>query len=98
MKPIRDPFIMQKLFQTQSAPMPSNRRQISALIATLGTASLTTIATLFWLYIVQPDLASSNSRVHPTSIPWLQNQEDCEKTARTWQNGTCLDSEHSPDF
>ncbi|WP_071518511.1 hypothetical protein [Geitlerinema sp. PCC 9228] len=40
------------------------------------------------------------SHPHPTSIPWLTTQEECEKTGRTWSQleSKCWDSEHHPWF
>ncbi len=35
---------------------------------------------------------------YPTSIPWINNQSECRHTNRTWQDGKCWDSEHSPMF
>jgi hypothetical protein len=48
---------------------------------------------------LQPAIISlQRSSVYPVSIPWLHSEGDCEKTGRTWSNGNCWDSEHSPDF
>jgi hypothetical protein len=68
--------------------------QLTALLGFLTTAS----TTAFWLYIVQPSFSSTDATIHPTSIPWLQNQLDCKKTGRTWQDGACWDQEHNPEF
>ncbi|WGV25704.1 hypothetical protein [Halotia branconii] len=35
---------------------------------------------------------------YPTSIPWIDNQSECRHTNRTWRDGKCWDSEHSPMF
>jgi hypothetical protein len=35
---------------------------------------------------------------YPTSIPWIDNQSECRHTNRTWHDGKCWDSEHSPMF
>lgn len=101
MKPVLDPFMIQKFLQTTRTNFPEplvGRSQVRVLLATFGTASLTIVTTVFWLCVIQPCLSTSKSTAHPTSIPWLQNQADCEKTARSWRNGACWDQEHSPDF
>jgi glucan phosphoethanolaminetransferase (alkaline phosphatase superfamily) len=35
---------------------------------------------------------------YPTSIPWINNQVECERTYRSWQNGECWDGQHNPMF
>ncbi len=35
---------------------------------------------------------------NPTSIPWIDNESDCQYTRRTWRDNKCWDSEHSPMF
>jgi len=35
---------------------------------------------------------------HPTAIPWISNQQGCENSNREWQEGKCMDYEHSPYF
>ncbi|HLP87853.1 MAG TPA: hypothetical protein VK184_04495 [Nostocaceae cyanobacterium] len=35
---------------------------------------------------------------HPTSIPWIKEQGQCEETGRTWQKNKCWDYEHNPSF
>jgi hypothetical protein len=48
---------------------------------------------------LQPVVASLRQPlVHPVSIPWLQSQDDCERTGRTWNNNECWDHDHSPHF
>jgi hypothetical protein len=65
------------------------------------TVSLSAGTTLVWYYVLDPALATqqnSESEVHPTSIPWLQSKEDCQKTGRLWRDSACWDYEHNPDF
>lgn len=38
------------------------------------------------------------AKTHPTGIPWLQSETACQTTDRNWQEGTCLDQEHDPNF
>jgi hypothetical protein len=35
---------------------------------------------------------------YPTSIPWINDESECEHTSRVWNDGKCWDSEHSPNF
>ncbi|WP_144050864.1 hypothetical protein [Nostoc sp. PCC 7524] len=35
---------------------------------------------------------------YPTSIPWINNQFECEYSGRNWSNNQCWDKEHSPWF
>ncbi|MGG6270954.1 hypothetical protein ACQ4M3_42070 [Leptolyngbya sp. AN03gr2] len=66
-------------------------------IAVLGAV----LATSLLYYIQHPEPAeqqSSQDEIHPTAIPWLQSEEACRKTGRTWKDETCWDHEHSPDF
>ncbi|WP_413171274.1 hypothetical protein [Anabaena azotica] len=36
--------------------------------------------------------------VFPTSIPWIENRNDCERANRDWKDNKCWDSQHSPYF
>jgi hypothetical protein len=38
------------------------------------------------------------SELHPTSIHWLQNRADCERSQKTWSDGKCWDTEHNLMF
>lgn len=35
---------------------------------------------------------------YPTSVPFKLTQIECEQSGRSWQNGECIDYEHSPTF
>lgn len=43
-------------------------------------------------------LQSKDERIHPTAIPWLENQASCEDTGRSWDQGQCWDQQHNPNF
>jgi hypothetical protein len=43
-------------------------------------------------------LTSNLTTTHPTSIPWIKEKSECEKTGKTWQDNKCWDSEHNPLF
>jgi hypothetical protein len=34
--------------------------------------------------------------VYPTSIPYIDNQIDCDKFNREWKDGKCWDNKHNP--
>jgi hypothetical protein len=89
-----------KRIPMRSSKPAANHTQVSTSLALLGTTSITVVLSMGWFYIIPSfsALSSTNSIVHPTSIPWLQNQKDCEKTGRIWQDGECWDQQHSPEF
>lgn len=70
----------------------ANLMQTSFLLISLSAATI-----LSWV-ILQSWLAKAAYTVHPTGIPWLETQADCEKSGRVWQEGNCWDSEHDPTF
>jgi hypothetical protein len=41
---------------------------------------------------------NSSFTIHPTSIPWIDNQAKCNKSGRDWHENKCFDDEHSPMF
>lgn len=53
------------------------------------------ISTIFFFKSLIPKEINS---AFPTSIPWVNNQNDCEKFNRTWNDNKCWDNEHSPNF
>ncbi|MFZ1027537.1 MAG: hypothetical protein WAN66_15120 [Limnoraphis robusta] len=67
---------------------------ILVMAITLGSFAFT-IAMSIYLIL---KWSSPSGMVAPTSIPWLTNQADCQKTGRIWLHGECWDTEHSPDF
>jgi hypothetical protein len=38
------------------------------------------------------------SSYFPTSIPWIDDKSECERTGRIWNRGKCWDFEQSPNF
>lgn len=65
----------------------------------IGTAILVSGSTLLaWDKLHSPALDQETAQAHPTGIPWLQAETDCQQAGRTWKEGTCWDTEHSPDF
>ncbi|MEA5577852.1 hypothetical protein [Anabaena sp. UHCC 0451] len=54
-----------------------------------------TISTLFVVKSLIPDKINS---VFPASIPWINTQDECEKSNRNWNENKCWDQEHSPTF
>ncbi|MTJ08829.1 hypothetical protein [Anabaena sp. UHCC 0204] len=43
-------------------------------------------------------VTSSLNTIHPTSIPGIKDQENCEATDRVWRDNKCWDYEHNPAF
>lgn len=50
------------------------------------------------LVVTKPALIMPQLLSHPTSIPWINNQDECEKTNKQWKNNKCWDNQHNPDF
>lgn len=48
--------------------------------------------------IITPKINNHFNYSFPSEIPWIDNQQDCEKFDRNWQDGKCLDHQHSPYF
>ncbi|MCX7592659.1 MAG: hypothetical protein N2235_02645 [Fischerella sp.] len=65
-----------------------------------GTAFLTLLLTCgsWTLKFLVSYLSSISISIHPTSIPWIGNQPQCQHTGRTWRNGRCWDYEHNMMF
>jgi len=71
---------------------PSNIIFLIGFLIVLSTSCFSTFSLIF------SSLSSISNSPHPTSIPWLHNQFDCEHTGRTWRNEECWDYEHNPMF
>lgn len=56
------------------------------------------ISTFTILNLVLSSFSCIPSSPYPTSIPWINNQSDCERTNRNWYDGKCWDAEHNPTF
>ncbi|BCL37588.1 hypothetical protein [Nostoc sp. MS1] len=56
------------------------------------TASIVIVKCLFFYInsIAKPS--------YPTSVPWINSQEECEYTGRIWNRDQCWDKEHNPWF
>jgi len=50
------------------------------------------------LWLMRATTQSQQSEIHPTAIPWLQDQKSCEQTGRTWQEDSCLEQEWSHTY
>lgn len=42
--------------------------------------------------------ALNSQDVYPVIVPFKDNEVDCEKSGREWQDGKCIDYEHNPSF
>jgi len=67
----------------------------AVFVAVLPTSGFCTASLILSL----SDLDSTSTSVnHPTSIPWLTEQSQCQHTHRTWRDNKCWDYEHNPMF
>ncbi|MDB9372829.1 hypothetical protein [Nodularia sphaerocarpa] len=64
----------------------------------LGLVIIFLISSFAIFTFVWSSIYSTPISPHPTSIPWINNQFDCERTYRIWKDGKCWDLEHSPVF
>jgi hypothetical protein len=70
-------------------------------IMLLATFVITVFSTGFYsvlLVLSSIDFRSDAASTSPTSIPWIDNQVDCNHTGRTWSNEKCWDYEHDSSF
>ena len=72
----------------------------NAIKLTLLTAfySLLGISGFYIGSVIISYLTDSLTTIHPTSIPWIQTQAECEKSGRNWQDNKCWDNKHNPSF
>ncbi|MEQ8971431.1 MAG: hypothetical protein RIE73_13685 [Coleofasciculus sp. C1-SOL-03] len=73
---------------------PANIVLITAFLSLFITSGYATVSVFF--ASLKP--FSLPTTAYPTSLPWITNSEQCEKTNRTWSEGQCWDSEHNPLF
>jgi hypothetical protein len=48
--------------------------------------------------LIISSLTSQLTTTHPTSIPWIKDKTECEKTGRDWLEDKCWDNQHNPTF
>lgn len=53
---------------------------------------------IYTLSLVKSVIPNNPNSYFPTSIPGIENQEQCEKFNRIWKDDQCWDYQHSPDF
>jgi hypothetical protein len=62
-------------------------------------AGLLVLSLLGILQFFLPTLTSLNlSEPHPTAIPYIQNEAECLRGDKIWNDGQCWDFQHSPFF
>lgn len=78
----------------------SNTMMCMAIFLVLPTCTFTALSAL--LPVLNPSLFllmfSSNKSPYATSIPWIDNANECQYTNRNWHDNKCWDEEHSPTF
>jgi hypothetical protein len=50
------------------------------------------------LFLIKSLISTKLNLAFPTSIPGIENQNDCEQFNRTWKDNECWDNQHSPSF
>ncbi|MEA5515390.1 hypothetical protein [Nodularia sp. UHCC 0506] len=71
---------------------PVNILFLSVLFIILSTSSITIFQFIF------SSISFPSTISHPASIPWIDNQVECQNTKRIWQDNKCWDAEHNPTF
>lgn len=69
---------------------------VLGLFVALGSLTALTVPSVLW--IMSWNAKSQYAEIHPTAIPWLQDQQSCEKTGREWQDDHCWEEEWSHNF
>ncbi|WP_414543634.1 hypothetical protein [Nostoc sp. CCY0012] len=64
----------------------------------IGFAIILSISTFTIFSFVLSSLNFTSTLYYPTSIPWIYEKSQCERTNRVWRDDKCWDYEHSPDF
>jgi ABC-type Fe3+ transport system permease subunit len=67
----------------------------AVFVTVLPTSGFCIASLILSFYNVDSTFSSVN---HPTSIPWLTEQSQCQHTHRTWRDNKCWDYEHNPMF
>lgn len=66
------------------------------LLSAFGFLAAITVPSV--LGIMALSAQSQQAEIHPTAIPWLQDQQSCEQTGREWKDDHCWDREWSHKF
>lgn len=66
----------------------------------LGLLLVSFLVTLFNLsYLMKAATPTVSAKEqHPTALPWIESEAQCRGVNRTWKDGFCFDSDHSPEF
>jgi hypothetical protein len=75
----------------------SNIVLLSGYLITLPICTLITLSLLLPLFTASL-FASTGTSHYSTSIPWIDNASECERTGRNWRDRKCWDNEHDPMF
>jgi hypothetical protein len=41
---------------------------------------------------------AGNYTVHPTALPWIESETDCDRKSQHWKDSLCYDQEYDPNF
>lgn len=68
------------------------------MIGFLAALSVCTLPILSGLLSLINSISNYHFATSPTSIPWIFDQSECERTGRTWSEGKCWDDQHDSLF
>jgi multisubunit Na+/H+ antiporter MnhC subunit len=68
----------------------------SIFTATVLLGALTIFGAVKAKSTVRPALQANE--FHPTSLPWVTSQSECDRALKVWDNGKCWDYQNRPDF
>jgi hypothetical protein len=86
-----------KRLQTEAHKYPVWTATNTIAIATVFCLLL--LSTLGLQKAVLPTLVKlTELEPHPTDLPWIDSEAECQNTVRTWENGECRDEVNDPNF
>lgn len=44
------------------------------------------------------EVSATEMKVHPTALPWIEEEADCKGKSRQWKEGLCYEQDHDPQF
>lgn len=65
----------------------------AGVLTIIGLLAIVTVPTILWL--IPMGSKSEQDYIHPTAIPWLQDEPSCQTTGREWREGKCWEQEWS---
>ncbi|MGM3305106.1 hypothetical protein ACSQ6I_03825 [Anabaena sp. WFMT] len=50
------------------------------------------------LFLIKSLLPKQPNSTFPTSLPWINDENQCKRANKTWSDDRCWDDEHNPTF